>query len=491
VIGKINRNRITFVPKEFWAGAFVFIIAESIAVYFRAYYLIPVAFLPLILYYSVFEFEKLYFFAVFTTPLSVALEKIVPDLGFNISLPSEIFLLLLLFVITLKLINGSLFEKKIFTHPISLSIIAYLTWMFITSISSSMPLVSFKHLLAQCWFVFPLYFLPVMLFRNRKTIFLFFGLYIIPFTIVIIYTIYNHLSFGLFDINASHFVMQPFYNDHTSYGAILAMFIPILYGLLFLRTIKIHFKIVIVSFAILFTIAIVLSYTRAAWISLLGAASLALILLIKIKVRYVAIISIVTLILLFTYRLEIIDKLSKNKQDSSVDLSAHVKSISNIATDASNLERINRWNSAMAMFKEQPVLGWGPGTYMFQYAPFQKARDKTIISTDFAEGGNAHSEYIGPLAEQGIPGFLTFIIIIVSFFYTSFKLYYKTRDYEIKLLILISILSISTYVIHGLLNNYLDTDKAAVPFWGFLAIISSLDIYYKNKNPQLGGAEER
>jgi len=126
------------------------------------------------------------------------------------------------------------------------------------------------------------------------------------------------------------------------------------------------------------------------------SALIAILILSKIKIRYISFIAVIAVVFLFINRIEIIDKLSKNKQDSSVKLSDHIKSMSNIATDASNLERINRWNSAIAMYKERPVLGWGPGTYMFQYAPFQKARDKTIISTNFAEGGNAHSEFIGP-----------------------------------------------------------------------------------------------
>nr|NQU89023.1 hypothetical protein [Bacteroidota bacterium] len=39
-------------------------------------------------------------------------------------------------------------------------------------------------------------------------------------------------------------------------------------------------------------------------------------------------------------------------------------------------------------------------------------------------------------------------------------------------------LGIVTYFIHGLLNNFLDTDKASVPVWGFFAIIVALDIYH-------------
>ncbi len=491
----MNKNRhkykLSDAPKNFWAIMLLFMLINSIAVYFEFYFLLPLAFLPLIAYYSFFEFDKLYFFVVFTTPISIGLQLLFPEIAFNLSIPSEFLLILMLLLISFKLISGGLFEKKIFSHPISIAIIIYLTWMFITSISSSMPLVSFKHLLAQLWFIFPLYFLPVLLFRNQKNIFWFLGLYILPLTVVIFYSINKHMAFGLFDKNASNFVMKPFYNDHTSYGAIIAMYIPVLTGLIFSKRIKFPVKYLIVFLSILFIIALILSYTRAAWISVLGAALLAVLILLKIKIRYVSAIVLIIISILFVYRIEIIDKLSKNKQDSSAKLSAHIKSVSNIATDASNRERINRWNAALAMFYERPVLGWGPGTYMFQYAPFQKARDKTIISTNFAEGGNAHSEYIGPLAEQGIIGFLCFTGIIVSFMASALKLYFKTHDKEVKLLILISLLSISTYIIHGLLNNFLDTDKAAVPFWGFLAIITSFDLYRDTKNPQLGGAEER
>ena len=461
------------------------------ALFFELYYLLPLFTITPLVYFGLFSFEKLYYFAVFATPFSLNLEKIVPGLGFNLSLPSELFLSFLFFILLIKLIEGKLFEIKIFTHPISIAVLFYLFWMFVTSISSSMPQVSFKHFLAQCWFVFPLFFLPMLLFRKKNNILLFFALYIIPFTGVILYSIKKHLSFGLFDKDAGNFVMQPFYNDHTSYGAIIAMFLPVLIGMLFYRNIKVYVKVFIALLAVLFSVALILSYTRAAWISFLGAVILSAFMVLRIKIRYVAVIALAAISLLFIYRIEIIDKLSKNKQDSSAELSAHIKSISNIATDASNRERINRWNCALKMFKERPLLGWGPGTYMFQYAGFQMARDKTIISTNFGEGGNAHSEYIGPLAEQGFMGLITISGIVLTFFLYAFRLYYRLSRSEDRLLVLICIASLSTYFIHGLLNNYLDTDKASVPFWGFMAIICSLDIYTQKKNPQLGGAEER
>lgn len=79
------------------------------------------------------------------------------------------------------------------------------------------------------------------------------------------------------------------------------------------------------------------------------------------------------------------------------------------------------------MWEERPVMGWGPGTYQFNYAPFQKSDEMTIISTNAGDMGNAHSEYIGPLAEQGVPG-LTFILILVgTIIYTGTIIYSKAK----------------------------------------------------------------
>ena len=73
--------------------------------------------------------------------------------------------------------------------------------------------------------------------------------------------------------------------------------------------------------------------------------------------------------------------LEANKQGSSDDIEGHVKSVSNVTTDPSNLERINRWKCAARMVSERPVFGFGPGTYVFKYSPFQKSDEITLIST--------------------------------------------------------------------------------------------------------------
>ena len=50
-----------------------------------------------------------------------------------------------------------------------------------------------------------------------------------------------------------------------------------------------------------------------------------------------------------------------------------------------------------------------------------------------------------------------------------------------KTLILAMILSLTTYFVHAFLNNFLDTDKAAVPIWGFCAAFIALEMTLKKK----------
>jgi O-antigen ligase len=131
------------------------------------------------------------------------------------------------------------------------------------------------------------------------------------------------------------------------------------------------------------------------------------------------------------------------------------------------------------MFEAKPILGHGPGTYMFEYAKYQKSSDKTIISTNQGDGGNAHSEYLGPLSEQGIPGALFTLIVFILSLTTGIRIYYKLdHNRFLKGLTLSIVLGLVTYYLHGILNNYLDTDKASVPIWGMMSILVAIELYH-------------
>jgi len=478
------------IDTPYYLVSIVFIGLNALFLLSGFYYFSVFSLVLVVLWFALFAFDKLYYFIIFLTPLSVSLSYYF-DLAFDLSLPSEGLMIVLSAILIIKFISGSEIKREYLKHPVSLFIIIYLVWMFISSISSSMPIVSFKFFLAKLWFIIPMYFFSLIMFRKEKNINLSISLYILPLIFVIFYTINRHLGYGLYDRQAAHIVMTPFYKDHTSYGAILSMYWPVLFGFLLVPNIKQVKKIIIFIVLLIFSIALVLSYTRAAWISLVAALIFGLFVYLKVKMRYLIILGLTIISALFVYRFEISDRLSKNKQDSSAEFNEHIKSMSNIATDASNLERINRWNSALKMFKEKPVLGWGPGTYMFQYAAFQMARDKTIISTNFGEGGNAHSEYFSALIDSGIPGLISFLLIIIFVTRSAINSYNLIENIQQKILLWSVLVGLVSYLVHAFLNNFLDTDKASVPFWIFVAIIVTLDLKDTKKNPQLGGAEER
>jgi hypothetical protein len=43
-------------------------------------------------------------------------------------------------------------------------------------------------------------------------------------------------------------------------------------------------------------------------------------------------------------------------------------------------------------------------------------------------------------------------------------------------------LGLITYYIHGVMNNFLDTDKASVPFWGFTGILVAMELYHSRES---------
>jgi putative inorganic carbon (hco3(-)) transporter len=440
---------------------------------------IPILFA--ILLTAIYSYDKLIWITVLFAPLSVPLQSLIYGLPLDMHLPTEplIFGILILFFISMA--QGKRIGKDIIRHPISIAIYFYLAWLLLTTITSSMPLVSIKFLLSQTWFIVVYFFILAYIFKKQQNIEKFLWLFFLPMVPVMLYTISRHLSYGLHDNQAAHWIMYPFYKDHTSYGAGIAMCIPFLLGFLFAGWVKIKYKFWLLGLTAFFVIAEVLSFSRASWLSLFAAAGVWVIIKLKIKFRTIAIIFVSLLLIVLTFQHQILQRLERNSQDSSANLMEHFSSMSNISTDASNLERLNRWHCAILMFKEKPILGWGPGTYAMQYAPFQKASMRTIISTNSGDGGNAHSEYLGAMAESGVLGLLTFVALIVVVLTIAIRAYSATDDKRLKTFLLSAMLGLITYYTHGILNNFLDMDKISIPFWGFTAIIVAIDLHIKKQ----------
>jgi len=441
-------------------------------------FLLPVVLI--VFYYYLVSLDKIILLITFLTPLAVNISDL--EMGLGISLPTEPLMFGVVVLFLANLIFNKKYEKRVAQHPVSYIIYLSIFWMLLTTLTSELPVVSLKYLLARIWFVIPFYFIAAMVFRDIKNIKRFYWLYITGLLIVIIYTLIQHAKYG-FEEEAGHWVMSPFYNDHTAYGAALAIFYPVIVGFLFYPGISKALKTFNVFVLVIFTIAVIFSYGRAAWISIVISFAVFLIVMMRIKFYWLVITGAILLGVFFSFQHQILDRLEKNKQDSSANFIEHVQSITNITSDASNLERINRWQAAIRLFTDRPVFGWGPGTYQFVYSPYQRSKEKTIISTNLGDQGNAHSEYLGPLAEMGLIGMIIVLVLFSWIIYTGLMVY-KRGNKEVKFLSLMSTLGLITYISHGFLNNFLDTDKLSVPFWGFAAIIVALDVFHTNGKQQ-------
>jgi putative inorganic carbon (HCO3(-)) transporter len=460
----------------------LFIALAGIGVYLEHYIVLLIPAMLAVVWAAVFKLDYLILFIVFCTPLSINLEN-MDGANVGMYLPTEPLLFGVLILFVFKIISGKSVDPAIFKHPISFYIYAYLTWMIVTCISSEEPIISFKLLLTRLWFIIPLYFITAHIFSDIKKLKLYVYLYVFTLSVVIIYAITRHAEFK-FSKEAAHWVMEPLFKDHTIYGAVLAMYFPMLIALLMQRKTPGLIRFFLTTTFIILSAGLVLSFTRAAWVSLLAAALILIPLLLRIPLQFIVIGIFISGFIAVSNWEDLKIQLEGNKQESSSNLDEHVKSISNVSSDASNLERVNRWNCALELFKKRPVFGWGPGIYQFVYAPFQRAKDKTIISTNQGDGGNAHSEYLGPLAEQGALGLAMVVALIYGISQLAFRLFYTLKNRDLKILTAGAYLGLVTYFVHGALNNFLDSDKASVPFWGFTAMLVAIDLYHKKSSTE-------
>ena len=456
----------------------LFIGLNSVLLYNGSYLGLILPAVLLVVYWAVFSYDKVWFLVLAFTPVSLPLQSIVGDIGFDLHMPTEPLLAGLLLIFVLRSLQGKGISVKLAKHPVSWAIYAYVLWLLVTTLSSSMPLVSFKTLLTRIWYIAPFFFMAAELFKKPENIRKYYWFYLIPFVITIVYAT-TMLSFqGFSNHQAANRVMKPLFNDHTLYGAVLAMYIPPIVALFFYEK-KVVWRALTIILAVVYGIGLTLSYSRAAWISLVAAGVFYALLRLKISFKAFMGMAAGALLVFLLFSTSFIMKLEKNKQDSSGDFGEHIQSMSNIRSDASNLERINRWVCAVRMFNEKPVLGWGPGTYQFKYAPYQFSYNQTIISTNFGDWGTAHSEYLGPLAESGFMGTITLFVLILVVLYKGMNVYYRLHGDRMQYLVAGALLGLVTYWVHGVLNNFLDTDKASVPFWGFTAIIVAVDVFYE------------
>lgn len=461
------------------------IISIFVLIYLKKYDLIRyfslgLASIPFV-YFCIYKQKYLLFLCILFVPLAFRFE--VGKTGSTLSFPSELIAAILFLLFVAQAFFKPVIDKKILLHPITIFLIIDSSLLLLTSAFSTMPDVSIKRVIIRVVFVSVYYVVVTHLLQKKQYLTFPLFLYIAGLLPVIFLVWKSHAHYN-FDPRAAFEVSQPFYNEHTVYGACIAFVLP------FLIITTLNFKLfsfkkitqpLLITLLILLLVAEFLTFSRAAIISLAVALLFYLsIKFLRIKLWQLLLILIAALCVTYSFKDELYNVVKSNEAVSNDgNISNHFKSVTNVTHDASNMERINRWICAYRMFEQSPLTGLGPGTYQFEYSKFQTRDNMTYISTNHGDRGNAHSEYLTYLAETGIVGFLLFVTFVFYSIHFGLKLYYKLQEPKLKLIVLSTLLGLSTFFFHGVFNSFIDQDEMASLVFMSLAVMVAIDVYHK------------
>ena len=400
------------------------------------------------------EHTGVFYFLRFLLPLSV---KVGLPFG-DLHLPSEALVVVLAIVTLLR-----------FLVPLNLTIIKKnplpLLWLlsFIPGIlMSEMPLVSLKFWVINGMFVFTFYYGFLLMASRGKP------LPLVPFMIALVPVLLLGLAqFIKFDFNPVTIsgLYKPFFYSHTMLGASLAIIVG--YSWSQSKNQKYWRPI-----AVLVALLVVLTGSRAALWSVVFMLTIWALMHLPELWRWLLPVTLLVVYFSLFGTAKIQESISYNSfqsHDPQATLLEKSMSVTNIQTDASNMERLNRWVSALRMFEERPMFGFGPGSYQFTYIPFQEKSLEnrlTVRNPDSpppGSGGSAHSEILLQLSENGIVTVLVFLVMIGRWVYFGF-LRGTLRSPQTALF-----LALSTYLFHMQFNNFLNQPAFAFLFWGCAA----------------------
>jgi len=255
-------------------------------------------------------------------------------------------------------------------------------------------------------------------------------------------------------------IARPFFPEHGTYSAYLAMILPLALLCALEPGGRTRGGYVAAVFAI--ALGITLSFTRAAWVSLVMVIPVIAILWAWRRGAWRRLLlpaAVAWTIAMVVFAV-----------GATRNLSRHAESVVE-AENVSNLERVNRWIAAWEMVKDRPWSGVGYGAYAQAYPEYRR---KLIVTEVSYQRMGAHSEVVRLAAEVGVPGLLAALWFVGVAAGTGLRIFRRSRDPSVRLLSLAVVAGLATYAVHGLFNSYLGYDKVTVPFWIGLGTLAAL-----------------
>ncbi len=434
------------------------------------------------IYITIVDYKKLYYLLFFSIPFS-------SNVGIgssSIDLPSEPITILLAGIsVVYFLTNYRKMSFKFITHPVSLLLLLHLAWTLITTLTSEQFSFSAKFLAAKIWYVLPFYFLAAKLLYRDKVYKTWLFSTLAGISLTIVYVMVRHSAFG-FSFDEINWVLGPFYPNHVIYASILTLFLPYIWESLAFFKRKSAYWWLMIGLLLLFLIAIKFSYTRAAYVSVI--ALIGSYWLIRFNVlKYALILAVIVSSMgvrwivqenhYLDYAPNFERTISNKEFDDLVEATYNLE-------DISVMERVYRWVAAFRMTSDHPYMGFGPGNFYSFYQPYTLRMFKTYVS-DNPEKSGVHCYFLMTAVEQGIPGMLIFVLLMLSIIVTGERAYHLSKDPKIKRRIMANILAFLAICSLLIVNDVIETDKIGSFFFVSAALIVRLYIHARDESPSL------
>ncbi len=441
--------------------------------------LVPLVLPPavLVVFIAFANTKHFYFLFFFTLPFSV--EVYLPG-GLGTDLPSEpLMLIMALGAIVLFFKDINKIKAGYLYHPISLCMWAHIFWVFIAAIFAIDQIVAIKFFVAKLWYVIPFYFFSLYVLKNPEDLLYFIRACLLGVFIATVYVFIRHASLG-FSFDMINRAGSPIFRNHVTYAAILTICMPYLWVLIRNNSKGTFQRKSLVVIGLFFLVAIYLTYTRAAYVTLLLAVITYYIIqrkLIKPAIYFSLIVTLFGTIYLvqnnryFAFAPEYEKTITHDKFDNLIAATYKME-------DLSTMERVYRWVAGYQMVQERPLLGFGPNNFYPQYQAYSLSKFKTYVS-DNPDKSGIHNYYLMTFVEQGVLGFLIFLILAIIPLIIGERIYHKISSPLQKNIVMAAILSLIIIDAYLLINDLIETDKVGPFFFINLAIIVIYDLKYR------------
>ncbi len=240
-----------------------------------------------------------------------------------------------------------------------------------------------------------------------------------------------------------------FLGSPNAFAGYCILFAPIALSYVFKDKLKLSYKTLFVVLFLTIVGGVMSTLTRAAWIAFIPALILFGILIKKTKI----VIPIILLVVIMTFSVAPLRQRFVNLFSEQYQVKSEIGG------------RTYRWNLAMTIFEENPILGRGPGSYggatAYRYQEFS--------------GLYVDNYYLEILSNYGFLGLLVFIWLILEII-RIFAISIKKSQEKDKIIIIGILCGVIGFLIHNFTENLWEVVPLSVTLWFLIGLTVNLAI---------------